>query len=167
MCVWGFGGYVSSAVSVIASSSPVFFANSVGSITWRSASSGEAAETDRCRSTPLGLALPGLERLASHSCHCPARDGHCSASQGLPAVLDTENSARRTRAAAGLEGDPESDPQDEQGESALGSTAHPRRIPEARNRRRRDKCRQVHDAPSKTAGCKSGSHPHPTASLVG
>ena len=74
------------------------------------------------RSTPLGVAVRGLERLAICPGHRQAGNRHCLAPQGLPSVLDLEGPARPARPAGGPEGRSRTDPQDEPRESALGRT---------------------------------------------
>jgi hypothetical protein len=91
--------------------------------TRRSASVREEAAVDRVRPVAVGLAEPSLGRLAVRSGNRETRNGHCLASQGLPAVLDLEGPARTTRTSAGLLGNPGTDPPDELGESALGCVA--------------------------------------------
>jgi len=59
--------------------------------TRRPASLSEAAETHLSRSTPLGVAVRCLERLAIWCAHRWARNRHCLAPQGLPAFLDMES----------------------------------------------------------------------------
>src|SRR5882672_6214246 len=71
--------------------------------TRRSAALREAAETDSARSTPLGMALPALERLAICSGHRQTRHRDCLAPQELSAVLGLEDPARQAGAAGRAE----------------------------------------------------------------
>src|SRR5215469_1250566 len=56
------------------------------------ASLGEAAETDHCRSTLVGLAVPSLGCLALVLAHPQAGNSHWLAPQGFSCVLDLESS---------------------------------------------------------------------------
>lgn len=70
----------------------------------------EAAETDRRRSAPVGMALRDLGRLALDPVHRQAGNRHCLAQKGLPSVPDVEDPAREARKADGPERYPGTDP---------------------------------------------------------
>ena len=103
------------------------------------------------RSTPLGVAVRVLDRLAICPGHRQAGNRHWLAPQGLPAVLDMESSSRPTWAPTGVERNSPTDSQDEPRESTLGRTPHPRRIAQTRHRYRRDQRGQVHGTQSEAA----------------
>lgn len=87
----------------------------------------EAAETGCRGPVLLGLAVPGLERLALGAGHRETRYRDCLASEGLSIVLDLQGQARTTGTTACRQGDPRTDPEDESRESAVGCAADPRR----------------------------------------
>ena len=62
--------------------------------TRRPAALCEAAETDASGSTPLGLVVRDLDRLAIGACHRQAAYRDRLAPEGLPSVLDVEDPAR-------------------------------------------------------------------------
>src|SRR5882757_1482100 len=101
------------------------------------------AEADGGRSTALRQALSAVPIGIERTWDCPARDCHPVASGGIPAVLALEV-ALSWRPTTDTRGDPPPDPGDELGKSALGSTAHPRRTAQARNRSCAVDGRQIH-----------------------
>jgi hypothetical protein len=62
--------------------------------TRRPAALCEPAETDASGSTPLGLVVRDLDRLAIGACHRQAAYRGRLAPEGLPSVLDVEDPAR-------------------------------------------------------------------------
>ena len=70
----------------------------------------------------LGLAVPGLERLALGAGACQTGYGDWLASEGLPTILGLEGQARTTRTATGRQGDPRVDPENEPRQSVVGRT---------------------------------------------
>src|SRR4051794_9270419 len=85
-----------------------------------SAALGQTAQTHPGRSTPVGLAVRPVERLAVQCLSRPTGDGERLASEGLSPLLDREDSRGKARKARGTEGNPRFDSQDEPRESALG-----------------------------------------------
>src|SRR4030095_11566383 len=65
--------------------------------TRRPAAIGEAAETDVSRSTPLGMAVRVLDRLAIGACHRQTAYRDRLAPERLPSLLDVEDPAREAR----------------------------------------------------------------------
>src|ERR1017187_2652233 len=120
---------------------------------------GEAAYTDVSRSTPVGVAVRSLERLAIRLGYRQAGDRYWLAPQRLPAVLDLEGSPRSARPAADFSGGSETDPHDEPRKSAVGRTPHPRRIAQTRHRYRRDQRRHVDRTHSEPAVAKLADIP--------
>ena len=79
-----------------------------------------------------------------------AGDGDRLASQGLPAVLDMENSAGKAGPTGGPGGRLILDSYDEPRQPSLGRTADSRRTAQAWHCRRRNERQQVHDPQSQT-----------------
>src|SRR5713226_6300148 len=88
------------------------------------------AEADAGGPTALRLALSPVPVGVGRYHHCPARNGHPVASDGLSTVLALEV-ALSWRSAEDTRGDPPPDPGDEPGEPAVGRTTHPWRTAEA------------------------------------
>ena len=104
-------------------SRPLFREPCAPAATRRPATLSKAAETDARRSTPLGLDLPSLERLAICVGDRQAGDRDRLAPEGLPSVLDMEDPVREAWTAGGTERHSGTDPQNEPREPALGCTS--------------------------------------------
>lgn len=78
--------------------------------TWCSPALRETPQTGSGRSTPLGMAVCGLERLAVCSDHRQTGHRHRLPPRGLSSVLDLEGPPRPTGAAGGSETRPGADP---------------------------------------------------------
>jgi putative transposase len=99
----------------------------------------------------LGLALPLLVELALGAAHREAPNGDRLAPNGIPLVLEMEESARRSGKADDRLGSSETDPKDKFGEPALGSTAYPRGTAQTWYRSIPSHGREVHGAPAEAA----------------
>jgi hypothetical protein len=113
--------------------------------------SQEATEAERGRPYSVGLAMRNLERLAIRFGDRQARDGHRPASEGLSPFLDMEDPTRPARTTSSSQRGPQSDPQNESQECALGRPARSRRIAQAGHRHRRDQRGQVHGTQAEAA----------------
>jgi hypothetical protein len=122
---------------------------------WCSPALREAASTGAARSTPMGMAVRGVERLAVCSDPRHIQHGHCLAPQELPSVV--ESPSRPTGAAGGSEKRPRTDPSAESRESALGSTSHSRGTAQAGHRCGRNQRRQV--CVQRRLACSVGGRP--------
>jgi hypothetical protein len=99
----------------------------------------------------VGLAVPGVERLALDAGHRQARNSPCLASCWLPLFLDLEGPAWPTGTTRRFARGSRSNPQDVPGESELGCTPHPRGAAQTWDRHRRNQRQQVHGALPQTA----------------
>jgi hypothetical protein len=95
----------------------------------------------------VGLVGGGLDGLATEFHPSPAGDGDRLASQGLPALLDVEDSAGEAGATGGPGGRPIFDSYDEPRQPAVGRAADSRRTAQAWHCRRRNEREQVHGPP--------------------
>src|SRR4051794_19391264 len=104
----------------------------------RSAALGEAAPAHSGGSLPLGWAVRRVEGLAIQCLPRQAIDGHWLAPEGLPFILDRENSMWQARAPRRAPGDPRFDSDHEPGESDWGCSADPWGTAQTRPRCRRN-----------------------------
>jgi len=109
----------------------------------------EPSETSTLGPTFLDVAVARLARLALGSCPRETGNSRCLASQRFPILLDLEKPARASRETFDSQGRPRADPQHEQSQSALGSSAGSWRNPQTRNRALAGDRRQVHAPVSK------------------
>lgn len=111
---------------------------------------GSTAPIDRLREAPLGLALTAMERVAICAGDRQTGDSHRVAEKRVPTVSEVEESSSAGSAFSLARGH-RPDPEDEFGESSMGSATHPGGIVEAGIRTFRIDGGEVHGRPSETA----------------
>src|SRR2546426_10745815 len=98
----------------------------------------------------MGLAVAFMDGLALRPGDRQARNGDSLAPQGLSSVLDLAKQTRTSWEAGQSPGSSGSDPKDEPGQSALGSTQNPWRAAQAWHQPLASHCGQVHGSAQET-----------------